>query len=72
MPTEYKRKASLTRGRWPTDQLYKAIDAIDNQNMGIREASHVYGVPEATSQRRRINMVFHTKNLGPSSIIRFF
>jgi hypothetical protein len=42
------RKVPLSRQNYTADALSAAVDAVANQNMGVREASSIYGVPRAT------------------------
>ncbi|KAB0803153.1 hypothetical protein PPYR_00123 [Photinus pyralis] len=51
MPTEYKRKC-LDRGKWSSQQLSDALEAINNGTMGVNEASRTFQIPSRTLRRR--------------------
>lgn len=46
----YKRKT--TRQEWDATQMQRAIEAVNNGEIGIRKASVNYGVPKSTLEDR--------------------
>lgn len=69
MPTTYKRKLGSTRGSWNNEDLLKAVDAINENLMGINEAARCFNIPKTTLKRRLKNNTFSKGPLGPSSIL---
>ncbi|CAH1988327.1 unnamed protein product [Acanthoscelides obtectus] len=69
MPTEYKRKGSVCRGKWSEQDLQQAIEAVQEGRVGVREAVRSFGVPN-TTLRRRLRSGNHRKlPLGPVSTL---
>ena len=46
----YIRKS--LRKKWSDDAMAKALEAVKNNEMGLKKASVQFGVPRATLQRR--------------------
>lgn len=69
MPTVYKRKGNCKRSLWTKEQLQEAVNAVQNQKMGVNAAAKQFCVPQPTLRRRMKNNNFNKLSLGPSSIL---
>lgn len=69
MPTTYIRKLSSGRGGWTEDNLIKAIQAIEEKEMGVNEAAKAFSIPKTTLKRRIKTHVYTKGPLGPSSVL---
>ncbi|KAF5282054.1 hypothetical protein FQA39_LY00578 [Lamprigera yunnana] len=52
MPTNYKRTISCFRASWTKEQLTEAIQAINENKMGVNEAARNFGVCNCTVKSR--------------------
>jgi hypothetical protein len=56
--------------KYPEEALYKALQAIREDNMGIRGASRKYGVPRGTIQDRLHGRVKEApRRMGPATVL---
>lgn len=69
MPTKYKRIGSCSRASWTEQQLIAAIDAVNDNRMGVNDAARNFGIPATTLRRRKLKHNLKKGPLGPSSIL---
>ncbi|XP_072401077.1 uncharacterized protein [Diabrotica undecimpunctata] len=70
MPSYYKRKSTVERGKWSEEALQTAVAAIRENRMGLNRAALAYGIPRSSIQRRMKNNDLKKHNrLGPSSTL---
>ncbi|KAJ4440844.1 hypothetical protein ANN_10691 [Periplaneta americana] len=69
MPRAYKRKPGVpARGQWEEENLREAVTRITKGDIGIREASRYYGIPESTVRRRKASNRLIKTALGPEGV----
>ncbi|CAH1981192.1 unnamed protein product [Acanthoscelides obtectus] len=69
MPTKYKCTGSCSRASWTEQQLAEAIQAVNENRMGVNEAGRNFGVPATTLRRRKLRENVKKGPLGPSSTL---
>ena len=70
MPRKYQRKfGAPARAQWGEDDLRQAVTRIKDGNIGIREASRYYGIPESTLRRRKMSGKVVKSPLGPGGVL---
>ncbi|KAJ4425403.1 hypothetical protein ANN_28018 [Periplaneta americana] len=69
MPRKYRRKPGVpARGQWEEENLCEAVTRITKGDIGIREASRYYGIPESTIRRRKASNSLTKTALGPEGV----
>lgn len=69
MPRKYNRKPGVpARGQWEEENLREAVTRITKGDIGIREASRYYGIPESTIRRRKASNSLTKTVLGPEGV----
>lgn len=48
MPREYKRKGTFSSAEWSEEDVQNAIEAVNQKQIGIREATRTFEVPFTT------------------------
>lgn len=71
MPRKYKRKCNCIhqRGQWTTENLHEALRRLDAGEIGVNEASRIYGIPSRTLRRRRQTGIYSHLPQGPQGVL---
>ncbi|XP_055704669.1 uncharacterized protein LOC129802685 isoform X1 [Phlebotomus papatasi] len=68
MPTQYKRKANLSRHPWTKHNLDEAISKVKNKTLSLGEASRFYKIPK-TTLFRNMKVMKKSDGFGPGACL---